>query len=153
MTHGATRGVKQGLRRQSAEYVCWNNIKRRCYSKSNSHYKYYGGKGIVVCPRWLESYANFLADMGPRPSDAHSIDRIDGNGNYEPGNCRWATDIEQSRNRSFKNLITFNGISLTRKAWARRIGMSNYGLSRRLKTGWSVKDALTKPVRKTRTSK
>ena len=92
--HGAARRGKQ-----TPEYVTWRNIMLRCYYPSAISWKYYGGRGISVCDRWRESFENFLADMGTRPTSKHSIDRIDPNGNYEPGNCRWVTADVQSRNQ------------------------------------------------------
>lgn len=80
------------------EYEVWRAMRRRTRNPNCQDYKYYGARGIVVCERW-ESFASFYADMGPRPSDGHSIDRIDVNGNYEPGNCRWATALVQRHNQ------------------------------------------------------
>lgn len=86
--------------RHTPEYVTWQSMKNRCSNANGKKYKYYGGAGVVVCSRWLESYFNFLADMGRRPSSEYSLDRFpDPNGNYEPGNCRWATILEQRHNR------------------------------------------------------
>ena len=85
----------------SATYVTWQSMIRRCTDPQNIRYALYGGRGITVCPRWRNSFEDFLADMGPRPV-GRSIDRINVDGNYEPNNCRWATDSEQRRNKRRK---------------------------------------------------
>lgn len=100
--------IKHGLcRRKNPHplYRCWEAMRRRCYVKSDHAYSSYGGRGISVCERWRENFANFLADMGERPSLKHSLDRIDNNGNYEKSNCRWATFSEQCRNRRNNQLV------------------------------------------------
>lgn len=84
---------------RASEHAIWAAIISRCYHPKNKCFKYYGARGISVCREWRESYPKFLADVGRRPSQTHSIDRIDVNGDYEPGNVRWATPIEQRRNR------------------------------------------------------
>ena len=92
-----------GLRLQwPQEYKSWISMKSRCNGPNSTNYKYYGGRGITVCERW-DSFNNFLADLGPRP-EGMTLDRIDSNGNYEPGNCRWATVTNQNQNRS--NTVT-----------------------------------------------
>lgn len=80
-------------------YAAWKGIKQRCLNPNSNVWKYYGGRGITVCARWRDSFEAFLADMGERPSPELSIDRIDNDGNYEPGNCRWATRAQQNNNK------------------------------------------------------
>lgn len=130
------------------EYNIYCGIKNRCYNKNHHTYKRYGGRGITMCDRWINSYENFIADMGRRPVGDYSIDRIDNDGSYSPENCRWATRSEQGNNRSQNHRITFMGVDMTMKQWSEYTGINNTTLSSRLKCGWSIKDALLTPVRK-----
>lgn len=132
----------------SPEYDAYQHMKSRCYNPRISSYPHYGGRGICVCARWLESFENFIADMGPKPDPSYSLDRIDNNGNYQPGNCRWTSRIEQAQNRRRSNLLTFDGETLPMTVWARKIGIEHSSLRERLAKGMSVAEALTTPVRK-----
>ena len=122
------------------EYTVWRGMLARCKDQSSDRY---GGRGIRVCERW-ESFENFLADMGPRPSSEHSIDRYpDNDGDYEPGNCRWATRVEQMRNTSVNRMVTHNGETLCVAEWAERYGMSSSMLNNRLHAGWSFEKSVS----------
>jgi hypothetical protein len=103
-------------------YRAWNNLKKRCNNPNNISFVYYGGRGIKVCRRW-KKFENFIADMGLPPSEKHSIDRIDNDGNYEPSNCRWATREEQANNKSNNKFITYNDCTLTIAQWARKLNV------------------------------
>lgn len=103
-------------------YQCWSNMKTRCLNENYKAYHRYGGRGVKVCPRWY-TFKNFLADMGPQPYGM-TIERIDNDGNYEPGNCCWATRREQAKNRTSSKIGTFDGVTLCAKDWAARLGVS-----------------------------
>lgn len=123
---------KHGLSRKNSkniEYRTYCSMIKRCYDETLDQYKNYGGRGIIVCDRWLSSFNNFILDMGIRPSKNHSIDRIDVNGIYEPGNCRWATKYVQCRNRRNNNIITHNGVSLCVTDWAFRLNVKRNTLN------------------------
>jgi hypothetical protein len=125
-------------------YKSWTGMKARCLDPDAPDYARYGGRGITVCERWLV-LDSFLADMGPRPAGT-SLDRIDNNGNYEPGNCRWASREVQANNKRDTRLLTHAGETLSISQWARKTGIERVTLSKRLGRGWSVERALTDPV-------
>jgi len=114
----------------------WKGMIQRCTNPKRDAFIYYGGRGIEVCQRWLDSFENFLADVEPRPSPAHSIDRFPNpNGNYEPGNVRWATRAEQSRNKKNNHLMTLNGETHCLTEWAEVLGYSRGCLKERIRRG------------------
>lgn len=137
------RSPVHGLSRDPT-FRIWQGMLRRCESPKCKCFKDYGGRGIRVCNRW-HSFEHFLADMGKRPSPKHELDRKDNNGNYEPGNVRWTTHRENGRNRRSTRLITFNGHTKCLADWARSLGITPATLQDRLKSGWSLKRALTLP--------
>lgn len=125
-------------------YEIWHGMKQRCLNPKSQSYPFYGGRGITICSRWLESVANFYADMGDRPTSSHTIERVNNDGNYEPMNCRWASRAEQNENTRQTVLLTFHGETLSLGKWARKIGVPRRTLSSRLgKLGWPLEKALT----------
>lgn len=129
-------------------YSVWKNMKNRCLNKKVPAYKDYGGRGIKVCERWLESFMNFYNDMFDSYNEELEIDRIDNNGNYEPSNCRWATCKEQSLNRRSTIMVEINGEIKCVSAWARIKGLNRGTVSKRISKGWSPFKALTTPIKK-----
>lgn len=126
------------------EYTVWRNIRARCFLKSHPAFKNYGARGISICPEW-ESFERFIADMGRRPSPDHSLDRIDNGRGYEPGNCRWATQREQCRNKRRNRIVTYRGEKLTLVEASERAGIDPITVGTRLHKGWSEERALTEP--------
>jgi len=117
---------------RSTEHQTWRGMHARCTDPSATGWSMYGARGIKVCDRW-SSFDNFLADMGRKPSPELTLDRIDSNGDYEPGNCRWATLEQQSTNRRDNLHLTYQGRTQTLSQWAREIGITRSGLHYRLK--------------------
>ena len=142
-THGMSR---------TPEYQAWKNMKKRCFNPNTKQYSDWGGRGITVCDRWKNSFENFFADMGLKPTAKHSIDRIDNDGDYCPENCRWATNAEQQNNQRTKPLITIGNDTYTIAQWTTEKGYDKSVIHNRLKYGWSDYDAVMTPVRQRKTA-
>jgi len=140
-THGMTK---------SPTYKSWCKIKERCNNPKVINYPRYGGRGITVCDRWVNSFENFYADMGERPANT-SIDRIDNSGNYEPFNCRWASLKTQANNARSNRIIEYHGESHTLSEWCDIKGINYNTFCGRFFRGWSIERAFTQPVRKSPT--
>lgn len=143
-THGMT---------ESVEYKTWSAIKRRCYNENEHCYPRYGGRGIKVCGRWLNSFENFYADMGPRPAGNYSIERNDPNGDYSPSNCRWLPMAKQSANRRNSLRATLNGVTRLITEWAEITGIPYATLQARIDRGWDDARLLTTPLMKQKRNK
>lgn len=129
--HANRRNTGRGQRdKKSVEYMTWLNIRRRCYSPTATGYQYYGGRGIKVCDRWLNSFENFLADMGPRPSPKHSVERLNNDGDYSPDNCTWATKMEQAKNKRPRVDTKLNSEAVKVIRFLRRKGINGRLLAR-----------------------
>lgn len=119
----------------SLEYKVWDAMRQRCSNPKNSHYDNYGGRGITVCDEWMQSFEAFYRDMGPRPSPRHTIDREDNDGNYEPGNCRWITQKEQTNNTRRNLNFTYKGETKTLKEWSETLGFNYHNVKYRIHNG------------------
>lgn len=130
----------------SPEYRCWQSIRRRCLNKNHTYYKYYGGRGIKISPKWLEDFPVFLSDIGTRPSNKHTLDRYpNNNGNYEPGNVRWATRKEQVDNRRTTRNVKIDGILRPVSDVCRELGINPKVVSGRIDRGWTPERAILTP--------
>ena len=136
LTHGMT-----GTRTHQS----WLSMKSRCLNPKVHNYKYYGSRGIKVCKRWMK-FENFFADMGERPAGM-TLERKNRDGNYELGNCVWATRTEQARNKSNTRFITAFGLTRPLASWAEKAGLSYSVFKRRIQRGWTTQRALSQPVR------
>ncbi len=129
------------------EYRAWHEIKRRCFNKNCAAYKNYGGRGITLHGDWVDNYHAFLAHVGRKPSPEHSIDRIDNNKGYEPGNVRWATREEQNRNTRRNLKVYFGGYSFSLFEWSDLLNIPSKVLRRRITVDkWDIKKALLQPL-------
>lgn len=131
-----------------SEYKTWAAMIQRCANPNCSIYEYYGGRGVNICERWRHSFGNFLADMGPKPTPDHSLDRINVDGNYEPGNVRWADILTQTNNQRSNRRLTFNGKNQTIAEWSRELNISQSVIHNRLRRKWPIKDVLSTAVLK-----
>jgi hypothetical protein len=138
--HGHTAGGEW-----TAEYRTWKGMVARCAKPNANGFLRYGGRGIKVCKRWM-SFPNFVKDMGLKPTSQHSIERRNNNGDYRPSNCYWAVKSEQDRNKSSNRLLTFNGKTKALVDWAGETGIQAGTIGMRLKRGWTLKSALTRPA-------
>jgi len=129
----------------TSEHDAWAAMLGRCHNTEHQAYHLYGARGILVCERWQNSFENFIADMGRKPSAKHTLDRIDNNLGYRPDNCRWATMKEQGQNRRGNQFITFNGQTLCISEWERRLGFSSGLIRWRQKLGLPIEQILTTP--------
>ncbi len=146
----AHRNFKHGFAREGkrrSEYRIWAQMINRCRDKRRMRY---GGRGILVCERWASSFESFLADVGPRPGPEFSIDRINNDGNYEPGNIRWATDKIQSSNSCNVIHLTVRGTTRLISEWSTETGLTPNTLRRRLRDGWTSEDVVSRPLRRCR---
>lgn len=127
-------------------YQTWRDMLARCYNPQVDSYSNYGGRGITVCEQWREDVRNFLADMGEPPTPLHTLDRCNPFGNYEPGNCRWATIVEQANNRRTNVVLIHDGKEMTLTQWSQELGINPSTIRHRLRLGWTVGRALSEPV-------
>lgn len=133
---------------RTPEYRIWANMIHRCINPNSQSFENYGKRGIEVCDTWINSFTNFIEDMGKRPSDKYSIDRIDNNGNYSPDNCKWSTKKEQCNNRRNNNIINLDDKKQTLAQWAVELNIHESTIRRRLRSGWPINKVLNQPVNK-----
>ena len=147
-----THGQSGHSGKYNTNYQAWQAMKRRCSNNNISHpdHHLYYGKGIIVCDRWKNSFENFIQDMGEKPDDSYSLDRIDSNKNYCPENCRWATATEQARNTSRNVRYEIEGKLLTIGEWSEISKINVWAIISRIRRGWNIKDAIFLPLRSTK---
>jgi hypothetical protein len=144
--HIRALSTTHGQSNRTRTYSIWKGIRKRCLSPASKNWPLYGGRGIHVCAEWSD-YSKFLADMGEAPA-GKSIDRIDTNGHYEPGNCRWADKITQMNNMRTNVIIQFRGERMTLKQWSTKLGIPYHRLYQRLfRLSWPIQKAFTSTPR------
>lgn len=150
------RNLKHGMggKDRPPEFTVWLNMRTRCFSPSDKKYADYGGRGITVEEPWASDFAAFYRDMGPRPARGYEIDRINNDGNYKPGNCRWVPHIDNVNNRRNSAYVEWRGEKLTIAEWSKRVGISDRTIWMRLnKLKWDVERTMTQPLRADRRRK
>lgn len=140
-----TRRKHGGKHEYTAEYRIWHGIKRRCNCPASINYLHYGARGIRMCPEWSGSFGAFLKSVGTRPSPLHSIDRINVDRGYEPGNVQWSDRVTQARNRTDNVRIEYAGETLTMAGWTERLGVPSGMIAGRIYRGWHPEDAVSVP--------
>jgi hypothetical protein len=144
-THGAARGWPQNA---APEYRVWLHIRGRCRTPTDAAYRWYGGRGITLSPAW-DSYEAFLADVGPRPTSKHTLDRLDNEKGYEPGNCGWRTMKEQNRNRRDNRIVSVEGSDMSLAEACERARINYKTVHTRIqRDGWDLDRALRTPPRR-----
>ena len=132
--------------KMSSTYRTWARMVQRCTNEDGPDYEDYGGRGIGICSRWMQ-FENFLLDMGEKPDSGVSLDRLDNNKGYGPGNCRWATGVQQARNRRNCRMLRFRGEVKNLSEWCEVLGLAYDRTKRRLARGWSVEKAFCEKKR------
>lgn len=152
LKHGASGRPRDGVRPDPL-YKIWAGMIRRCECPTDPKYRFYGARGITVCRRWRKSFEDFRSDVGPRPPGRvkgvvlYTLDRIDNNGNYEPGNVRWATRKQQTRNRRMSRYVVIDGERVHFREACERFGVSYGTAKQRLRLGWEPRRAAMTPVK------
>lgn len=144
----AQRNAASATHRQTktAMYQTWKGMLDRCRNPNNEHFSDYGGRGILVCPEWETNFERFLSDVGPKPSALHTLDRMDTDGPYSPSNCRWATRVEQARNRRNGVYVEHGGVRMLLIEWCEKFGCDYYRARARIfDCGWPFELALFAP--------
>lgn len=139
--------VKTHSMSRTKEYRAWLGMKARCYNKKNVNYKFYGARGVQIDETWRKSFEEFFKHVGISPSPKHSLDRIDNNSGYFPGNVRWSLREAQDNNRRDTHLITYSGKTQSITLWAKELGIKRSTIFGRLESGWSEHDAILAPLR------
>jgi hypothetical protein len=139
--------IKNHHKSRTKDHNRWWGMITRCYNKNRDTYKEYGGRGIIVCEEWKQSFDKFIEDMGYPPTEKHTLERIDNNGNYCKENCTWSTMKEQARNRRNSIKIEYNGDCLSLPEWCEKLNLNYKLIGARLLKGWSFERAISTPKR------